>query len=223
MILKVGPGYDLFSRRESRARFDLDSHAERGGAHRARSLEALGGLDEAPRRHGAHLDVPGLDERVAADDAPAIVEHLQHRDALTERKHELVGQHGREQLAHLAALDADERRDRAEHRRRHGRGALALPKGEERRPPRARCPRCCAQEGDRRDGPRRGVAGRRGLQCAARVAGRDGERARHGSARGVMLQDLLFRLWGSRWRDILPPWQDGSVCYLIPGKISWFV
>lgn len=92
--LKVGPGDTLFTGRESWACVNLNSNAEGGRAHRTRRLEALHGLDEAPSRHGAHLDVPSLELRVAADDAPPIIERPDERDLLAEREHELVRQHG---------------------------------------------------------------------------------------------------------------------------------
>lgn len=104
--LKIGPRDDLFTRRVSRGAY-LHSNAERGCAHRTRRLEALHGLDEAPSRHGAHLDFPGLEERVTADDAPSIVERLDERDFLAEREDELVGKHGGKQLANFAAFDAE--------------------------------------------------------------------------------------------------------------------
>jgi hypothetical protein len=101
--LKVGPRDDLFTGREPWACcVYLDGDAEGGCAHWTRRLEALHGLDEAPSRHGAHLDFPGLDERVTADDAPSIIERLDKRDFLAEREDELVGKHGAKQLADLA-------------------------------------------------------------------------------------------------------------------------
>jgi hypothetical protein len=131
--LKVGPRNDLFTGREPGACVYLDSNAEGGCAHRTRRLEALDRLDEAPSRHGAHLDLPGLDERVTADDAPSIIERLDERDFLAEREYELVRQHGGKQLADLAALDAEHGRH-VTNRRSHRRAVV--PEAEKRGPPR---------------------------------------------------------------------------------------
>lgn len=105
--LKVGPRDDLFTGREPWACVNLDGNTEGGCAHRTRRFEALHGLDEAPRRYGAHLDLPGLDERITADDAPSIIERLDERDFFAERDDEFVRKHGAKQLADFAALDAE--------------------------------------------------------------------------------------------------------------------
>jgi hypothetical protein len=195
----------------------LDCHTERGRAHRTRSLEALDRLDEAPRRDGAHLDVGWIDERVATDDAPAIVERLDHRDLLSERDHELVGQDGGEQLADLTALDtAQHARHGAECGRRHRRGTVHA-NAEKRGSPRAWRARRGAQEGDGRGRPPRRAVGRgRRHQGAAAAAGRHGEWTRHGSARDVMLQDFVLGRIGS---DDSLLWKDDRTCQLVPGKV----
>jgi hypothetical protein len=130
--LKVGPRNDLFTGREPWACVYLNSNAEGRCAHRTRSLEALHGFDEAPSRHGAHLDFPWLDERVTADDAPSIIERLDDRDFLAEREDELVREHGGKQLADFAALDSKHGRH-VTNRRSHRR---AVPETEKRGPPR---------------------------------------------------------------------------------------
>jgi hypothetical protein len=192
----------------------LDCHTERGRAHRTRSLEALDGLDEAPRRDGAHLDFGRIDERIAADDAPAVVKRLDHRDLLSERDHELVGQHGGEQLADLAALDTAQHARHGAERGRH-RGGTVPAKAEKRGSPRAGRARRGAQEGDGRGGPPRRAVGRGRRHQSAAAAGH-GEWTRDGSARDVILQDFVFGRIGS---DDALLWEDDRTRQLVPGKV----
>jgi len=148
---KVGPRDDLFAGRESRFCVYLDSNAEGGCAHRTRRLEALHGLDEAPSRHGAHIDFPGFEERVTADDAPSIIERLDERDFLAKREDELVRKDGGKQLADFAALDAKHGRH-VTNRRSHRRAAV--PEAEKRGPPRALVATHGTLERNGGDGPR---------------------------------------------------------------------
>jgi hypothetical protein len=169
--LEVRPRYDFFTGRKAGASVELNGDAEGGSTHRAGGLEAFYGLDEAPSGHGAHLDLSGLNERITADDAPAVVERLYHRHLLAEREHELVWQNGTEQLADLAALDAKDRRRSA--LRGHAGRRAAAHESEERAPPR-RSVAPCTQEGDSGDGPRAGE--RRGNERAGSVGERPGHR-----------------------------------------------
>jgi len=189
--LKVRPRNDLFTGREPWACVYLDSDTERGCAHRTRRLEALHGLDEAPSGHGAHLDFPRLDERVAADDAPSIIERLDKRDFLAERDHELVRKHGGKQLANFAALDAEHGRHVAD---RRSNGRAVIPEAEKRGPPRTQVATRGTLERD--DGNRSGcreLGGRR--RCEG--AGPGGEWARHSAAAHVVAHDLVFGCIGT--------------------------
>ena len=195
--LKVGPRDQLVTGRKSGACVNLNGDAKGGSAHRAGSLEALYGLDEAPSGYCSHLDLARLDERIAADDTPTVVERLHHGNPLHERQHELVRQYRREQLADFAALDATDRRRGAESGR--SRCGAATPDAEKGTPTR-RGGAHRAHEGDSRNGPRAG--GGRGSECAASCVG---ERTGHRPGRGVITQNLVLRYVGP---DNILEWHD---------------
>ncbi len=83
---------------------------DRFAHERKRVSEALDGFYEGPGGDGAHLNLARCYDRVATHDAPAVVEGPDHGHLLTKGEHELVRQHGREELADFAAFDAEEGR-----------------------------------------------------------------------------------------------------------------
>ena len=70
--LEVGPRHDVIAR--SCGGIQRDGHAETGCPHRTLRAEPLHGLHEAPRGNGSELDLAGLEDAIASDNAPAIFE-----------------------------------------------------------------------------------------------------------------------------------------------------
>ena len=73
---EVGPRHHIVARVEGRRRVEVDGDAEAGDAHGPLRAEALDGLEERPRGDRAELDLAGVEDAVAADDAPPVLERV---------------------------------------------------------------------------------------------------------------------------------------------------
>lgn len=76
--LKVGPRDDVVPRTWAICVVELDGDSQAGRSHRSSGVKPLEGLDEAPRRDGADLDLAWLEDAVTTNNAPSIVMGCNH-------------------------------------------------------------------------------------------------------------------------------------------------